>query len=220
MQENNNNRATFNIKDFRQGQDMTVGAINGIPTDIRWMTETKVFTEIILDLLKKDLDEKKSVSILDFGVGVGRLAKPLIENNNKIHIHGIDQAPEMLTFAKEYVNNNDNFTTELDVEFLQNNEDFDFAYCIYCLQHLRSDLVKPVIKKLSEVCPKLLIVNSVTRMALPEFANDGINILNELKQYYNYFEHVIPADLLIKNQVIRKMFLEGSWLHYAFMCYK
>lgn len=204
--------ASFNIQNFREGQEMTVGAINGISTDARWLVETDIFRDGILTWISKE----QAVKILDYGCGVGRLAKALLSANDNIEILGVDQSPGMLEHAKSYVNS-DRFKTMLDSDFLSSSEQFDFGYCIYCLQHIKAELVRPVIERLSKSTDTLLVVNSNTRMALPNFIDDGINIINELRPYYKTSFNFLPSQIIVREQVIRQMFLEGTWRHWAFV---
>jgi len=210
--------ASFNIKDFREGQDMTVGAINGIPTDVRWAEETEIFSELISEKISDlGLVNQEAVEVLDFGCGVGRMVKPLLNNHSNLRIMGVDQAMEMLTFAEDYIHS-ERFKAQLLSNFMFVEKTFDFAICIYCLQHVRRDLLRPVVEKLVSIAPRLLIVNSVSRMALPDFRNDDVNVLSLLKEYYTRFENILTGDLIVKNMVLRKMFLEGPLVHYAFVC--
>lgn len=205
----------FNPQNFEDGKHQVVGQCNDIPMEERWKAETPIFADIILKEIDKIQGAKK---ILDYGCGVGRLAKEIIEKNNEVTIYGVDNSKDMLGEASIYVNSN-RFILRLPEEF---HEKVDFAYCVYVLQHIPTLYLREAIRQISDSCNRLLLVNSLARMAISDegFQNDGIDILDEIKRFYNNFSNAIPFTEIVNNPVIKKMFLTGNTLHYAVMCEK
>ena len=207
----------FNPRDFTDGQHQVVGHCNGYTMEERWKEETPLFKDIIIGQLKGD------ETILDYGCGVGRLAKELIDALPNLKVVGVDTSAEMRKLAEEYVNS-DRFSTKSPEEL--GNDKFNFTYCVYVLQHIPPAFIDNAIKQVSESSDRLLLVNSVARMyASPEgFVNDGYDVLGEVAKYFGKAEWAVPSYDLINNPLIRKMFMgsvlagtEGNTEHYAFL---
>lgn len=64
------------------------------PTETRWKEETAFLVDLIGDPGKL---------VLDFGCGVGRLARPLIERWPEVQVVGVDQSESMRKLAEDYV---------------------------------------------------------------------------------------------------------------------
>jgi SAM-dependent methyltransferase len=211
----------FNPKDFNEGQHQVVGFCNGYTMEERWKEETPLFRDII----QKQLNGYDRV--LDYGCGVGRIAKELIkESPYSILITGVDTSAEMRKLAEEYVDS-EHFNT-FSPEDLPN-EKFDFTYCIYVLQHIPPEFIDNAIKQVVESSDKLLLVNSVARMYATDqgFVNDGYDVLGEVAKHFKKISWAIPPKILIDNPLIRKMFMgsvlageEGNTEHYAFIMEK
>lgn len=70
----------------------------GADTHTRWEGETPY----VLELIAQHLAPRPGMLILDYGCGVGRLARPLIEKFN-CHVLGVDISATMRALAAEYV---------------------------------------------------------------------------------------------------------------------
>ncbi|HUS87967.1 MAG TPA: methyltransferase domain-containing protein, partial [Desulfosporosinus sp.] len=88
----------FKPKGFQEGKHAVVGDCNGIPMEERWEAETPAFAKEIV----KNCPE--GGRILDYGCGVGRLAKAVLELRPDVHVVGVDASNEMIKQAIEYVN--------------------------------------------------------------------------------------------------------------------
>jgi 2-polyprenyl-3-methyl-5-hydroxy-6-metoxy-1,4-benzoquinol methylase len=207
----------FNPTSFNDGQQQVVGFCNGYSMEERWKEETPLFRDIILSQLKGD------ETILDYGCGVGRLAKEIIDLFPNVKIVGMDTSSEMRKLAEEYVDS-DRFTTCSPEEL--GDRKFDFTYCVYVLQHILPEFIDNAVKQVSNSSDNLLLVNSVARMyASPQgFVNDGYDVLGEVAKNFDKSAWAIPPFALINNPLIRKMFMgsvcagpEGNTEHYAFL---
>lgn len=131
-------------------------------------------TQFLIDVISEQnfiaLDEKSVV--FDFGCGMGRVAKGLIDTFN-CKVIGLDISPSMLAFAKTYTNSNKfECTQEYSIA-----ESADVGIAILSLQHTEN--------------PKKEIDNIVNVIK-----TDGIFILvNEHKRF-------VPSDIDKNNYVI------------------
>ena len=101
---------------------------NDVPD--QWETETKWTMKFFHEINLFNQDS----TVLDWGCGIGRLAKPIIEEFN-CKVVGVDFQPNMLKYAMEYVNH-PNFTAIDNKEFSQLPDDyFTEGIAIWALQH-------------------------------------------------------------------------------------
>ena len=119
----------FRPNSFLDGQNQVVGNCNGFTMQQRWDAETPVFASAIV----QKLNEIHGSKILDYGCGVGRLAKAVLEESSKDNLNtkvvGLDASADMLKEAVTYVKDN-NFSSVLPQDLgLDNN--FDIIYCKY-----------------------------------------------------------------------------------------
>src|SRR5690242_15985126 len=93
----------YNPKIF--DHDKIENAVNCILTDYempikeRWEKETS----FLLKAIDENFKIKSDSILVDYGCGIGRLAKPLIERYG-CTIIGVDLMPSMLKHAVEYIN--------------------------------------------------------------------------------------------------------------------
>lgn len=70
----------------------------GADTETRWAIETPY----VMQLISHAIDLRPDMVVLDYGCGIGRLAKAMIDASG-CSVIGIDISPEMLTLANDYV---------------------------------------------------------------------------------------------------------------------
>jgi ubiquinone/menaquinone biosynthesis C-methylase UbiE len=105
----------------------------------QWETETKWTMNFFRE---KNLFNEKSI-VLDWGCGIGRLAKPIIEEFN-CKVVGVDFQSSMLKYATEYVNHS-NFTAINNEEFYKLPDDyFTVGIAVWAFQHCTN--IEPIIK--------------------------------------------------------------------------
>lgn len=96
----------------------------------QWETETNWTMNFFRE---RNLFDEKSI-VLDWGCGIGRLAKPIIEEFD-CRVVGVDFQPSMLKYATEYVNHS-NFTAINNEEFeALPNDYFTAGISVWALQH-------------------------------------------------------------------------------------
>lgn len=96
-------------------------------TDESFVNETNYFIEKIQDNVYID----NNTVILDFGCGMGRISKELVERFD-CNVFGIDISESMLTFAKFYVSNFEKFKA---LNSYDKTESIDIAISVLVLQH-------------------------------------------------------------------------------------
>lgn len=127
----------FYVSNEREARKIILMQEAGMSTQERWEKETPA----VLNLMQEAAPEAQTW--LDYGTGIGRLAKPLCEQGKEVI--GVDLSPDMRRLAKSYVNS-PHFTTlspkELALWVIQHGP-ADAAIVAWTLQH---------IPNLEEVC--------------------------------------------------------------------
>jgi ubiquinone/menaquinone biosynthesis C-methylase UbiE len=93
-------------------------------------------TKYFVDVIKKENLINESSIVLDFGVGMGRVSKELIDDFN-CKIVGTDISLNMLVYATQYVNNPKNFVTCNKVTYTKV---FDVCIASFVLQHVENPI--------------------------------------------------------------------------------
>ncbi len=155
----------------------------GQSSDERWRRETP----LLMDLISGGCDLNENSWVLDYGVGIGRIAKALIDRYD-CRVVGVDISPSMRALAANYVSSPRFFACSphmlpwLGIRY-------DLGLAIWTLQHclnpaediaiMRSvlvDLTKPPDDREKH---KLFVVNNKTR-CMPTvahgWANDGLDV--------------------------------------------
>lgn len=146
----------------------------------RWQLETPWLIKKITDWLPT-----RGSKCLDYGCGIGRLAKPLIEERGW-WVMGVDISPPMLKHAMEYVGPARFLATNLGGldSLLHFGVQFDFAIVSWVLQHCEKpteDIAR--IKAAVKPGGRVFVLNAYSHRFVPivngnkgEWCEDGINI--------------------------------------------
>jgi len=163
----------------------------GITTDIRWEKET-LWAIKTLDIFTT-IDETSVV--LDWGCGIGRLSKALIEKYN-CKVLGVDLQPKMLEYAKTYVNSPLFCPMEYNQAFVTLPSDFfTHALSVWVFQH--SPFIQyeiPLVYRSLKKNGLLFVVENISK-AIPneqtdqdhkilKFYDDGISTKSYLDQLF------------------------------------
>jgi hypothetical protein len=155
-------------------------------TKKRWAQETDAFSDVMIEYMNITRD----TVLLDYGAGIGRIAKSLIEKTD-CSVIGVDISPDMLRESFSYVAH-PNFTSMSlnKYQFLVNagKLSVDAAYSIWALQHCDFEpAYQTILKSLPQGAP-FFIANTLNRcipVAPCGWADDGINIRRRLKGDFN-----------------------------------
>lgn len=121
----------FNSDSFEESKFIVLCS-NEYDYNYRWESETAWIKDVLVST--RCIDENSIV--LDWGTGVGRLAKMLIETFN-CKVIGVDISPTMLRHAVNYVNNTDKFVPVHYNQFMEAEVKNQYTCCIatWVLQH-------------------------------------------------------------------------------------
>lgn len=89
--------SVFRVGDLDAARRIILTPERGLDTDTRWREETPWLASLMQPLFKPD------GLLLDFGCGVGRLARAWLEANPAGRALGVDLSPEMRRLAADYV---------------------------------------------------------------------------------------------------------------------
>jgi SAM-dependent methyltransferase len=104
----------------------------GADTQTRWEQETPY----VLELIAEHLAPRPGMVVLDYGCGVGRLAKPLIETFG-CHVIGVDISAAMRALSVDYVRD-ERFLAVSPTQFdalIAHGLSVDAAFTVWVLQH-------------------------------------------------------------------------------------
>ena len=163
-------------------------------TEKRWRTETPY----LADLINKNLELSPNSWVLDYGCGIGRIAKELIARHG-CQVVGVDISPSMRALAPTYVASDRFFacaSAMLD-GLIERGIAFDAAISIWVLQHCLhpgDDIAR--IKRALRPQGKLFVMNTIHR-AVPTrelaWVNDGIDLRSELGREFTQLVEGAPA---------------------------
>lgn len=190
------NRAIFAAKTMRDARHVILTPEDNATVDQRWERETPVMTDIIGTAF--DLDQSKTV--LDYGCGVGRASKALIERYN-CRVLGADISMDMQNFAVEFVGSvyfSVCFPEALDT-MSQDGYRVNDALSIYVLQHtFRPGLEITRIYNILKPGGRLLVLNNNQRCVPTNegWINDGKDVRGMLCERFQEIEEIqLPADI-------------------------
>jgi len=198
----------FKERSFRQACESVVGDCNGVSFEERWLKETPDFASAILKRVPQH-----GARILDYGCGVGRLAKEILQQRPDVTVVGVDASAVQLRHAEEFVENarfRACFPHELE-------EQFDLVYSVYVLQHVPAIELREAISRVHyRLKPDGVFVHcsSDTRMSVrwdeKSFFDDrflGVNVFAEVDKLFMVKEDLFDKETLDRNEVLRKMIL-------------
>lgn len=174
----------FSVDSMASAKNIILTPEPGTSTDERWEKETPYLIEQIAELLKPN----EHSCLLDYGCGIGRLSKALIESFNCTVI-GVDISMKMRSLATEYVQ-----STKFSVwspaildAIIADGFYADHAISIWVLQHCQNPLAD--INRIKSALPSggmLYAVNSNYRLVPTKngWINDGIDMKELLLQSF------------------------------------
>ena len=143
-------------------------------------------TEFLIKVVSENLSLTDNSTVLDFGCGMGRVSKALINKFN-CKVIGLDISASMLTFAKLYTANPTKF---IGTHTYTESESVDFAFCILSLQH-SEDPKKEIDNIINVLRPNgyLVLLNEKQRFVPSEvdpqnyivWKDDGFDIFGEME---------------------------------------
>jgi SAM-dependent methyltransferase len=170
------NPAVFNVNDIDQAMRIILTPEDST-TEARW----KIETPYIADLIGGSITISPDSLLLDYGCGIGRVAKELIARHG-CRVIGVDISPSMRALAVTYVQSDRFFTCTpamLDT-LIERGIAVDGALSIWVLQHCLTpaeDIAR--IRRAVRPDGRLFVLNNIHR-AVPTveqaWVNDGIDL--------------------------------------------
>jgi 2-polyprenyl-3-methyl-5-hydroxy-6-metoxy-1,4-benzoquinol methylase len=193
-------RQVFDATDLETGKQICLSK------DIRYPNKFEEETQFLIDFIKQNNLINSKTKVADFGCGIGRVAKELIENFN-CSVVGFDTSMHMLRLAEQYVENDKFKIQKYKREYKWNKERFDIFIASFVLQH--SEHPKEDIDFIYENLEEqgtLVIVNEPERLLPVDIKNgyavwfdDKINIPELISKkfkhigYYDYYKRDIKC---------------------------
>ena len=189
-----------------------------VPRDIAdefWQRATIATGKLILEAVRPTRDDV----LLDFGCGIGRLAKELIGHTG-CRIVGVDMSAAMRRYAIEYVAS-DRFSVMSSEEFSQlaakGSRVFSGAYSVVVLQHVLEPQIE--LRRIAATCKAdapLFVQNAVSRCVPSNkgWVNDGQDVGRLASELFFDFlrQFEVPRDMLLyPNQGPLPGEIEGQW---------
>jgi SAM-dependent methyltransferase len=204
-----NKHLLFKERGFSEACKSVIDTCNNIPFQERWDKETPLFAKAILRNFTRQENR-----ILDYGTGVGRLAKAILELDDAVEILGVDDSPVQLGHAARYVDN-PRFSALLPQE---SQKRIDMAYCVYVLQHIPAIALRDALTRMHywlRPGGTLVVCTAYARMA-PRydarctFFDDrllGVNIRAEIERLFEPQGDLFTAEELQEHEILRRMIL-------------
>ena len=178
-------------------------------TQERWEKESPYISQRIINFM----DITKETLIVDFGCGIGRISKELIQRQG-CRVIGVDISKSMRSQALEYVND-ERFTTvspDLLVQMMKKGLKVDGVISIWVLQHIPQPQQQlNILYHLLEKNGKLFILNNL-RSALPTnvgWVNEGTDIKALLVEYFvENFMDTLPS-IISSKKISENSFMAG-----------
>jgi len=213
--------AFFKPKSLNEGKNAVVGNCNAITMEERYEKETPVFAQAILK--QSQLENPR---ILDYGCGVGRLAKEIRTQKPQSFVWGVDASEDMINLAIENTVDMGGVLFSKPNNLLDSDEKFDIAYLVYVLQHVPSVEIRDVLARIHHCLSDdgvFVYCSSDYRMAIRfdqgGFFDDrflGVNLREEISRFFVEVGPLFDNETLEANPVVKTMVL-GGLPHPAFI---
>ncbi len=211
----------FKPKDLKSGVSAVTGHCNNVPAEKRYQEETPLFAKKIIELLPKDIERP---CVMDYGCGVGRLAKEVLAQRPETTMYCIDDSRHMLGLATDNLSSHAKHTYfllphELEPPIIARNQ-LDVVYCVYVLQHMPAIEIRDAIQRMYYYLKddgKLFYCSSDYRMCV-RYDNDnfyddrflGVNLQEELSRFFEFERFAFTQAELDSNPTVKRLVL-GKW---------
>ena len=184
------NNSIFDQADFEHARSIVLTPENGVSTDVRWNYETNW----LIEKVSRYVDLSNKMIVLDFGCGVGRLSKVLVERN--CFVVGVDASRKMLNHANLYVDSD--LFMPIASQALQclsdNGLEVDIVLAVWVLQHIPE--LGTEIDRLYRVLKTggYLVVADMNHRALPTndgWVSDGIDCFGLLSERFELVDRCV-----------------------------
>jgi tetratricopeptide (TPR) repeat protein len=211
----------FTPHTLAEGIETVVGACNGFSAEQRMEQETPLFARAIWRNIPRDAD-----AVLDYGCGIGRIAKALLTLDPMLRIDAVDTSEDERNLAREYVGNPGRFTLGRP-EVVR--RQYKLIYCVYVLQHVPAIDLRDTIRHLSSLLMDdgvLVYCSSDLRMSISSngtgFIDDrvlGVNVRAELERQFVTRGPLFSDAELQGNPILKAMIGGGGGIAHPAILY-
>jgi ubiquinone/menaquinone biosynthesis C-methylase UbiE len=164
------NTSLFDRKTISSAKRVILTPFRGLSTEERWELETAQVLSVLDEYLKR------AHVVLDFGVGIGRISRAILEKYPNIKVIGVDSSEAMLDFCREYIPRK--YFNEGRIQLynfsqmssIQTNS-VDFILAIYVLQHVSMNVLGETLEHLQRILKPsgyLYVLNHYGRLSVDE----------------------------------------------------
>jgi SAM-dependent methyltransferase len=193
----------FKVNSFDAAKRIILTPHEGKTTDERWLKET----QFILDLFDKNFTIDEYTTFLDYGCGIGRIAKELILKYN-CQVVGVDSSKDMLEQAKIYCNSN-RFIPMTVEEYKEQEWYVTYAYSIWTLQHILE--IEEALELIAYSEPLKFLVMNMTQRCIPckdGWYSDYKDIFQMLKYHFD-----LEKELQFNDNFFGQWYKDFAFIH-------
>jgi len=185
----------FLVRNISDAKKVILTPFAFFSSDDRWESET----EYELSELRKHI--RDYYIICDFGIGIGRISKEILREFQNVNIVGIDSSPQMLNLCKQRIDSI--YYDRLQLLLFKKVQtvktaSIDFAFSIYTLQHIPTNLFERALMELRRVIKPeglLYLLNMYDRCVIDggkkkQYFDDGIRQLDVISKYFEEVQDV------------------------------
>ena len=183
----------LNVETVEEARDIIVTPFDKLSPQHRWDTETPYLVGLIEKWLqpRSYLIAHPTSKVLDYGCGIGRLAKPLIEKCG-CDVIGVDLSPNMRALAESCLASDAFMTLPPNMMSFLVKECCDFAVSIWTLQHVLHvrDALRDI-EQMLKVGGRLFVVNNMGRVVptTAGWVDDGVDVRAVLKDCFTEIDY-------------------------------
>ncbi len=203
------NHNLFKPKTLEEGRNCVVGDCNGYTMEQRWELETPLF---VYEIVKHIPQNGK---VMDYGCGVGRLAKAIMDLRKDVIVYGVDESQDMLDRAKEYISSDSFIPLTVEQASVDQSMSMDCVYSIYVFQHVPAIHIRSILSAIFlRLKPKgaFIYCSSDYRMAIrfdgKGFFDDrflGVDLRKEIELFFRKEKNLFDDKTLEDNGILRAM---------------
>ena len=182
----------FEVGNIEEAKKKILTPENGVTTEERWQKETIP----LVNMLINKLEISEGDTVIDYGCGIGRISKDLLEKINCTMV-GVDISKSMRALAEFYCNSETFMSCSTTA--LKNIANTGFranqAFCIWVLQHAEDPIYDLNLLHDLLIDRGYFLVLNLDGRCLPTidgWKNDNINVKLEIEKIFKVVEYFSP----------------------------
>ncbi len=195
--------AIFNVGTMDQAKRIILTQEDALTTDQRWKRETPY----LVSLIEQSIPLDDTSVVLDYGCGIGRMSKALIERFN-CRVIGVDISRSMRALAADYVGS-DRFLACAPEALGWLGVRFDAALTVWVLQHCYAP--QDDIERIKSALDGPLFVVNDRQRIVPTREVTWINDGKDIAQMLNVTPQPLDADIVGNRIAEASYWAVASW---------